>query len=292
MRSLNFKGLINGNKEKFKKKEEFMRGLAIIILVVAVVCVILYACSGSLAGTAVKTSWWVIDTLESYQPAGLLQYHWVDELPSDLIVPDKRGKHCALVRYESWTRSGFAIPPLTVDGKPNPTRWAYICPSKEDIERFGRPITVATGGFFWYPRKGSAESGDKGRLLVTGIRLVGEKGGWEQGPAVFPPEFDPLTEPRDAAGPNPLALANCRVRLYLGDHVPGVQISRCDEFGFEGGAYIRATPMSKDWGKTAFVLLTNFDGIRLVPFEEVDKKMRQSRPADILGDLPMVPIGR
>jgi hypothetical protein len=267
-----------------------MSKVLLFIAILLVVCVILYACSAVGGGVALRESWWTIDTLEAYQPVGLLQYHWVDQLPPDLIVPEKRGKNCALVRYESWTRSGFAIPPLTVNGAPNRTKWAYICPSAEDVQRFGRPVTVAIGGFFWYPKKGSAEAGDKGRLLLGGIRLIGE-GGWEQGAAVFPENMDPLTEPRDAAGPNPLLLANCKARIYLGDRAPGgVKISRCDEFGFEGGAYVRVTPMSKDWDKTAFVLLQNFDGLRLVAFEDVDGKVKQSRPVDILGAIPMVPI--
>lgn len=257
-----------------------MGKVLVIIIAVVIVIALLWSCG---TVSVVKTNWWLVDQLEGYQPIGLLQYWWVDTLPPEIIAEKYRGRNCALVRYESWTGSGFTIP----DREEKKT-WASLCPSAEDITRFGPPVTVGVTGVFWFRKTGTLEQGVRGPYIITGLRLIGGRGGWEQGPAILPKDFDPDTEPKEGIALNPVVLANCRARLWMGEN-QSFKFSRCDEFGTEGANWERVAPKSGVGEDNNFVLLIGINGARLDPLRKVPV-LANSRPAN-LGPLPLMPDG-
>lgn len=278
----------------FLKRERGGGVVELILILVGVVIVIAVVIASCSAGTA-QVNRILLDTVETLKPAGLLQFGFLDKFPDEVIKPELAGKGCAVVRYESWTKSDYTIPPLTIPDPqdknktiPNPKLWTYLCPNPGEVDKFGKPATIGVVGTEFFPTVGAMEQGQKVYFMICGLRLIGGgPGGFEMGDPVYSVGCDPKFWPSTDTGLDLKNLAqqmNCQVRLWTGTQF---QLSTCAEVAYDVSNRVRQAPGAESDGITNQILWLGSGGAKFTPLSSMPGALK-SRP-ESLGKLPSWP---
>ena len=275
----------------FLKNERGTSAIEIAALLVLVVIIIATAIA-LITTSAAQVNRILLDTVETVKPAGLLQFGFLDKFPKKVVNPELAGKGCAVVRYESWTKSDYTIPALRIpDPKDknktiaNPEEWTYLCPNPGEVEKFGTPATVGVVGTEYFPTVGAMEQGQKVYLMICGLRLVGSgPGGFEMGDPVYSVGCDPKFWPSTDTGLDLKNLAqqvNCQVRLWTGTQF---QLSTCAEVAYDVSNRVRQSPGAESDGMTNQILWLGSGGPKFTTLSSTPGALKL-RPGS-LGKLP------
>lgn len=236
-----------------------MKGITgFIVAVIIVACIFILITQMGTIGIA-QVNRIALDTVETLKPGGLVHF-------KENETDDGKSKYC-MVKYESWTGSGYRIP---ANGS-----WGKMGPIPTD-----KPCIPAVGGREYYPKIGSAEAGKKVWFQACFIRLVNESLVETGNYIEADPKCDPDFWPEEKEIPNPVLLANCELRIATGTTF---QISMCKEFGFSHSNGLRRNPgpeMIKA-GATSFIVWYGFQGTTVYPVYNLNDPLFNFRPKSL-----------